>query len=138
MPWHYEVRMEQFVHDHQPLPRSYLTNGIDTDIMCAGAMFPVFFYKRHDLSFKMSANRNLRDVPRADFPKSDCSMQLGPKCSLFLDMKSLSRELTQDDYPRIAADFKAALELYLEIPGAEPPRVECVTFYNEFLAPFND
>jgi hypothetical protein len=91
-----------------------------------------------DLSFQMYGSRDLRDVPRSKWPKTDIDFCLGPTCRLYLEERSLSRELTADDYPRIAADFKAALALYLELPASKPPAIEKVIFRNDFLAPYSD
>jgi hypothetical protein len=138
MPWRYEVRLEPREGFQRPLPKFILTNGVDTDIICYTGRDIIFLYSRPDLSFRMSGSRDLRDVPRSEWPKTDLDLCLGPTCRLYLEERSLSRELTADDYPRIAADFKAALALYLEVPASKPPAIEKVTFYNDFLAPYSD
>lgn len=138
MQWRYEVRMERVDDNQHPMPKFILTNGVDAEIICGGARHPTFLYRRPDLSFEMTGTQDLRQLPRSQWPKTDVNMSLGPTCSLHLKRKSLSRELTLDDYPRIAADFKEALSHYLELPGSRPPVIERVIFYDDFLAPYSD
>lgn len=138
MSWHFEVRHELDEVSRHLVPRFVLTNGADVEIYCYGARNPVFRYCRHGLSLEMYASRDLRKVPQAEWPKSDIDFSLGPTCRLLMNKKIMSRELTADECPRIAADFKAALKLYLELPGSMPPAIERVTFKDSCLAPYSD
>ncbi len=138
MTWRYEMRMEQVEGMARPIPKFIFSNGVDTEIDNFGTRQPMFLYKRPDLSFVMAGSRDLRGIPRDAWDVKDNDFRLGPVCLLHLDEKSLSRRLSAQDYPRITADFKAALSLFLQLPGAMPPGIKSVRFYNEFLAPYGD
>ncbi len=140
MPWRYEMRFDPAeLPTWRPRPRFFFTNGVDTDIEVFGGRGVLLRYSATGLTFEMRAGLDQRGVPLGKFrpPLTDSDAELGPTCSLHLDERTLSRELTATDFPRIAADFKSAMALYLEVPGSAPPKIERIVFYNDFLAPFS-
>jgi hypothetical protein len=138
MDWCYKVKFKPN-SEGRMLPRDVLHSSEGVEIEALYAKGWTLIYSGSDLFFKMSATRDLRNIPKEQWPLeiSERKFCIGPDCSVYVDVRTLSREVSADELPRIANHIKSALCAHWKIPYSEAPKVERVEFRDALFSKFS-
>jgi hypothetical protein len=137
MSWRYEQRMELWPNG-RVLPTCLLVGDGAVEIRMDFVKHWLLEYRGADLQARLAVSRDWRDVPPEKRGGGDDDHVLGPNCLVMLDRSRLSRPLSSDDLPALAANVKGALYVHWQIPWAPPPKIERVRFSNAELKLFDD